>query len=548
MLKNFDGGPTRARGKGHHDLSFTRIRAIFFPDSVERVGSSSRLPNEYSHVLVDLLATRNNVNNDNLTTANTSNTHTNYTCIKLQSQQDLQAVLIFPKYEPAMQVEAQPQPKEQRPLHVEVAVHALCPTSLVTLQTQWSDFLEQSQEPLTLMSDCRQIDLRCLPAPLAESCLKATLCQDDGEDGLTVISREISPRAHNFRAHVFHLSEEEVCTEEIEPDGGDDEWTAGCDSLTLPHVSLDGLWETLILEPRLKQRLLDYAQSALLFSDRAVSSHLVHWNRILLLHGVPGTGKTSLCRSLAHKLAIRMRHRFPQGATLLDVRAHSLFSKWFSTSGKLVSTLFQMVRDMVQDDPNTLVCVLVDEVESLASSRNNQGASGDPSDAMRAVNSLLTSLDRLRSFPNVLVLATTNLTGSVDAAFVDRVDLKIHIGLPILKARYEILKSCIEELQRVGIIVASVEESSSSSSSSSLTTIASFEQQQQWNGNSNAVTKLLLECARRAEGLSGRSLRRLPLQAHAQFLGGMERAVSVEDFVQALGDAIQLEQISRTQV
>ena len=93
-----------------------------------------------------------------------------------------------------------------------------------------------------------------------------------------------------------------------------------------------------------------------------------------------------------------------------------------------------MVRDMVQDDPSTLVCILIDEVESLASSRNNS-SSGDPSDAMRAVNSLLTSLDRLRSFPNVLVLATTNLTASVDDAFVDRVDLKLHIGMPILKAR-----------------------------------------------------------------------------------------------------------------
>jgi SpoVK/Ycf46/Vps4 family AAA+-type ATPase len=437
-----------------------------------------------------------------------------------------------------MQVE--PQPKEHRPLHVEVAVHALCPTSLVTLQTQWSEFLEKTEQPLALTSDCRQIDLRSLPAHLGESCLKASLCQDDRDDGVAVMSQGIPPKAHDFRVHVFYLSEEEVSTEEIEPDGGDDEWTAGCDSLTLPHVSLDGLWETLILEPRLKQRLLDYAQSALLFSDRAVSSHLVHWNRILLLHGVPGTGKTSLCRSLAHKLAIRMRHRFPQGATLLDVRAHSLFSKWFSTSGKLVSSLFQMVRDMLQDDPNTLVCVLVDEVESLASTRNSPGTSGDPSDAMRAVNSLLTSLDRLRSFPNVLVLATTNLTGSVDAAFVDRVDLKIHIGLPILKARYEILKSCTEELQRVGI----VEESSSSDASS---TIATFDQQQQWNGNSNAVTKMMLECAQGAEGLSGRSLRRLPLQAHAQFLGGMER-VSVEEFVQALGDAIRLEQTSRTKV
>jgi SpoVK/Ycf46/Vps4 family AAA+-type ATPase len=197
---------------------------------------------------------------------------------------------------------------------------------------------------------------------------------------------------------------------------------------------------------------------------------------------------------------------------------------------------------MVQEDPKKLVCVLVDEVESLASTRNSSGGNGDPSDAMRAVNSLLTSLDRLRSFPNVLVLATTNLTGSVDAAFLDRVDLKLHIGLPILKARYEILRSCIHELQRVGIIIAS--------SSTTDTTIATFEQQQRWNGHSNAATKRLLECAKTAQEMSGRSLRRLPLQAHAQFLGehvGGE-GVSVDRFLAALGSAIQLEQASRRKI
>ncbi len=71
---------------------------------------------------------------------------------------------------------------------------------------------------------------------------------------------------------------------------------------------------------------------------------------------------------------------------------------------------------------------------------------------MRAVNALLISLDRLRSFPNVLMLATTNLTSSDDLAFVDRADVKQFIGLPILEARYEIFRSSLKELARVGII------------------------------------------------------------------------------------------------
>lgn len=420
-----------------------------------------------------------------------------------------------------MQVEEKGKPI----LHVEISIPASSAGNLLGQQIQWGGYFEQ--EPVLKLLDDGCVDASCLPDEF--SAYSVRVCCDDHSS----LPEMTATGSYNCKIYVFRLSDEEIATEEID-DGGDNEWTAGCDSLALPHRNLDGLWESLILKDGIKQRLLDYAQSALLFSDRAVSSHLVHWNRILLLHGMPGTGKTSLCRALAHKLAIRMRHRFPGGATLLDVRAHSLFSKWFSTSGKLVSALFQMVRDMVQDDPTALVCVLVDEVESLASSRDGDHG-GDPSDAMRAVNSLLTSLDKLRPFPNVLVLATTNLTASIDSAFVDRVDLKLHIDLPIVKARYEILRSCILELQRVGIIENDLDEN----------TLLTFDKNQaKVNGQPNKLSMELFQCANESQGLSGRSLRRLPLQAHAQFLGGRTTA-SMEDYVGALGKTIN-EEVSNT--
>ena len=54
--------------------------------------------------------------------------------------------------------------------------------------------------------------------------------------------------------------------------------------------------------------------------------------------------------------------RFAQ-AQLIEVNAHSLFSKWFSESGKLVATLFARIREAVEEE-DTLVFVLVDEVRN----------------------------------------------------------------------------------------------------------------------------------------------------------------------------------------
>lgn len=70
-----------------------------------------------------------------------------------------------------------------------------------------------------------------------------------------------------------------------------------------------------------------------------------------------------------------------------------------------------MIIEMVEN-PRSFVCVLIDEVESLSTARKS--SQSEPSDAIRVVNALLTQIDAIKDYPNVLVLTTSNITGTID--------------------------------------------------------------------------------------------------------------------------------------
>ncbi|XP_071709532.1 pachytene checkpoint protein 2 homolog isoform X2 [Rutidosis leptorrhynchoides] len=202
--------------------------------------------------------------------------------------------------------------------------------------------------------------------------------------------------------HVYQLSEDGPC-EDLD---GDNQ-IFSFSKWILPAKKFDGMWESLIYESDLKQRLLKYAASALLFTEKGVDPLLVAWNRIILLYGPPGTGKTCLCKALAQKLSIRFNSRYPH-SQLVQVNARLLFSKWLSESGKLVQVgkIFQKIQEMV--DKNDLVFVLIEEVESLAALSGSEH-----SDSIRVVNALMAQMDKLKSSPNVIILLTTsNITAA----------------------------------------------------------------------------------------------------------------------------------------
>ncbi|XP_785120.1 pachytene checkpoint protein 2 homolog [Strongylocentrotus purpuratus] len=318
-----------------------------------------------------------------------------------------------------------------------------------------------------------------------------------------------------LKVSVFQLNEEGPAAEELE-----DEEFAAANHWLLPAAEIEGMWENLIFDSSIKLNLLNYASTTLLFSDAKIDPNIISWNRVVLLHGPPGTGKTSLCKALAQKLCIRLSDRYKYGQ-LVEINSHSLFSRWFSESGKLVMKMFSKIQELVSD-PDSLVCILIDEVESLTSARKSALAGTEPSDAIRVVNALLTQIDIIKRNPNVLILATSNITEAIDLAFIDRADIKQYIGPPSAHAIFIIFTSCLTELMKKGVI----------SPSQHILPLDALEAMKFKEVAVTAPSLFLLKIAKESVGLSGRTLRKLPFLAHAMFL--QTSHVSLPDFLTAL--------------
>ncbi|MBD8873723.1 AAA family ATPase [Rhodanobacter sp. DHB23] len=219
----------------------------------------------------------------------------------------------------------------------------------------------------------------------------------------------------------------------------------------LPDAELSTLWDSIIVPAQLKDRLL--SQALLNYTLRPnISRNDVPLHGVILLVGVPGTGKTSLARGLASKLAASLK---PSGQTfrLVEVDPHALTSSAMGKTQRAVSELFsQTISEHAANGPTI---VLLDEVETLAADRAKLSLEANPVDIHRATDAVLVQLDALAaSHPNLLFIATSNFPQAIDDAFTSRCDLVIDVPLPAADAVAKILDSCLsaiaQKFPRVG--------------------------------------------------------------------------------------------------
>ena len=388
----------------------------------------------------------------------------------------------------------------------------------------------------------------------------------------------------DVQAYVLHPGNEATPQRRSIKQGGNED-TPQTRVLTLPNAALHEEWNSLVFDDGLPARLLRYlVRMVTLMSQPGLNLSTFNWNRLCLLHGPPGSGKSTLCRALAQKLSIRLGNVFTK-SIFVEINPNSMLSKYFGESGKLIGATFDRIFEMAQDKSN-LVCAIIDEVETVAGSRTKYASGTECSDGLRATNQLLTALDRLRNLPNVIVLCTSNLIEAIDPAFLDRVDIKQLIPSPSPAAIYNIFRSCLNELVRSSFVDLAAAQISPRSlepktptravpparkpaprttrsakskapppakapaapptSSPEPWTVVSApvippfaEMMIYYNAKAKSPGGRVWDLAQKCEGFSGRTLRRLPILGLAMYTWGGD--CSLDDAVSALEAAVEQE-------
>ena len=145
----------------------------------------------------------------------------------------------------------------------------------------------------------------------------------------------------------------------------------------------------------------------------------------VIMVGPPGTGKTLLAKAVAGEAGV----------------------PFFSISGSDFVEMFvgvgaSRVRDLFAEAKKNAPCIVfIDEIDAVAR-RRGSGLGGGHDEREQTLNQMLVEMDGFGINEGLIVMAATNRVDILDPAILrpGRFDRRIHVGLPDVRGREEILK------------------------------------------------------------------------------------------------------------
>ncbi len=147
--------------------------------------------------------------------------------------------------------------------------------------------------------------------------------------------------------------------------------------------------------------------------------------RGVLLFGAPGTGKTLLARAVAGEA----------GVPFFSASASEFVEMFVGVGASRVRDLFDQAKKAAP------AVIFIDELDAVGRHRF-AGIGGGHDEREQTLNQLLIELDGFEQNQGIILIAATNRPDVIDPALLrpGRFDRQVHIPLPHLKGREEILK------------------------------------------------------------------------------------------------------------
>ena len=145
----------------------------------------------------------------------------------------------------------------------------------------------------------------------------------------------------------------------------------------------------------------------------------------LLLVGPPGTGKTLLARAVAGEADVQF----------LSISGSDFVEMYVGVGASRVRDLFEQAKKVAP------AIIFIDEIDAVGRKRGS-GLGGGHDEKEQTLNQLLVEMDGFGKNEGVIVMAATNRPDILDPALLrpGRFDRQIHVGVPDVKGREEILK------------------------------------------------------------------------------------------------------------